>query len=218
MTVLLTGYEPFGDHETNPSERVASRLDGAEIAGERIVGEVLPVAFDRVDDRLRRLLDEHDPSAVVSTGLAAGRSAISVERVAINVANCAGTPDNDDAEPRDEPLDPDGPDARFATLPVRGAVETLLDRGIPARLSNTAGTHCCNRALYAGVGAASGRTPEPPVGFVHLPLTPEAAARKATDGEALAGGSVPPSMPVDTQIEAIETVIEVALNGSSTHD
>ena len=213
MTVLLTGYEPFGDHETNPSEQVARQLDGERVAGESVVGKVLPVVFDRVGERVPELIDEYEPSAVISTGLAAGRCAISVERVAINVANCGGTPDNDEREPRDERLESAGPDARFATIPVRDSVEALLERGIPARLSNTAGTHCCNRALYAAAGAVERRELDVPVGFVHLPPTPEAAARTAVAGEALAGGSVPASMRLDLQVEAIETVIETTLNG-----
>lgn len=211
MTVLVTGYEPFGDHETNPSERVAERLDGETIAGEPVVGRVLPVVFDRVGDRLRGLIDEHEPAVVVATGLAGGRSAISVERVAINVADCGGVPDNEDAEPRAEPVAADGADAYFATLPVREAVAELLDCGIPARVSNTAGTHCCNRALYAAREHAETLDRELPAGFVHLPLMPEAAANAGREGEALAGGSVPPSMPLETQAEAVRSVVETTL-------
>ncbi|MFB6155077.1 MAG: pyroglutamyl-peptidase I [Haloferacaceae archaeon] len=211
MTVLVTGYEPFGDHESNPSAAVARRLDGETVADREVVGRVVPVAFDRTRDELVSLVDEHDPVVVVSTGLAGGRSAVSVERVGVNVDDHAGVPDNDDATPRHERIDGDGPDAYFSTLPVPAVVADLNDAGIPARLSNTAGTHLCNHALYTvrayvereGLGVSSG--------FVHLPYSPAMAARRAADGEAESGGSVPPSMSLDLQTEAVERVLATTL-------
>jgi pyroglutamyl-peptidase len=210
MTVLLTGYEPFDDHETNPSQRVAERLDGAEIAGEPVVGAVLPVEFDRAGPELTDLIDGHDPAVVLGLGLAPGRAAISVERVGINVADCVGVADNADAEPRHEAIAPDGADAYFATVPVRAAVADLLDAGIPARLSNSAGTHCCNNLLYSARAHVAEAGLDASVGFVHLPYTPEAAARKAREGEAESGGSVPPSIALDQQVEAVDRVLAVA--------
>jgi len=215
MTLLLTGYEPFGDHDTNPSAAVARDLDGERVAGREITGHVFPVEFDAAIDEMRALLDDHDPEAVVATGLAAGRPAVSVERVGVNVADCAGTPDNADAQPYDERLreGADAPAAYFATLPVVESVEDLLDAGIPARVSNTAGTHLCNAVLYGtrdyleteGYGASV------PTGFVHLPLTPEGAARKATEGEATSGGSVHPSLPLSVQRRAVRRVFETTV-------
>ena len=207
MTILLTGYEPFDDHETNPSQRVAERLDGTEVASHVVVGEVLPVEFDRVGPAVADLIDVHDPSVVLGLGLAPGRAAIAVERVGINVADCVGVADNAEAEPRHEAIDPDGPDAYFATIPVRAAVADLLDAGIPARLSNSAGTHCCNNLLYSALVHVEDRGLDAPVGFVHLPYTPEAAARTARDGEAESGASVPPSVTLDLQVEAVRRVL-----------
>lgn len=202
MTVLLTGYEPFGEHETNPSERLATRFDGRTIDGEAVIGRVLPVEFDRIEGELLGMIDEVRPDRVLSMGLAAGRSAISIERIAINVADAGETPDNDGTRPHDERIDPDGPDAYFATVPVVDCVETLLDAGIPARVSNTAGTHCCNRALYV-----VRHHTDLPSGFVHLPRTPEQAARNGIEGAATSGGVVPPSMDLDRQERAIELLI-----------
>ena len=214
MTVVLTGYEPFGDHERNPSAEVARKLDGATVAGRRVVGRVLPVEFDRAGDEMAALIEDWDPEAVVATGLAAGRSAVCVERVGINVADCGGIPDNSDAEPRDERIRGDGaPAAHFATLPVVATVERLLDAGIPARVSNTAGTHLCNNVLYQTRAylESEGRGDDVPMGFVHLPLTPEAAARKAQEGEAASGGGVKASMSLEMQVDAVEQVFEAAL-------
>ena len=211
MTILLTGYEPFDDHETNPSQRVAERLDGTLVAGHTVVGEVLPVEFDRVGQTVADLIDDHEPAVVLGLGLAPGRAAIAVERVGINVADCVGVADNAETEPRHEAIDPDGPDAYFATIPVRAVVADLLDAEIPARLSNTAGTHCCNYLLYAAREHVATRGLDASVGFVHLPYSPDAAARTARDGEAESGGSVPPSVALDLQEEAICRVLAVAV-------
>ena len=99
MTLLCTGYEPFGEHESNPSQQVAEALDGETVAGREVVGAVLPVEFDRVAEELATLVDEHDPDAVVATGLAGGRSTVSVERVGINVDDAVTVPDNADQSP-----------------------------------------------------------------------------------------------------------------------
>ncbi|ADJ13826.1 pyroglutamyl-peptidase I family protein [Halalkalicoccus jeotgali] len=208
MTVLLTGYEPFAERETNPSERLATRLDGTRLGSHDVLGRVLPVEFDRVAAELETLIEGTNPDLVLSTGLAAGRSAISVERVAINVADAAGTPDNGGVSPHDERIDPRGPDARLASIPVVPCVQSLLEADIPARVSNTAGTHCCNYALYTARTAT-----DAPAGFVHLPLTPGMAARDA--GETATGaGSVPPSMDLETQRRALELLVKRCLRGT----
>jgi pyroglutamyl-peptidase len=209
MTVLLTGYEPFGEFDENPSEQLTRRLDGVEVAGEEVVGVVLPVEFEGVGGRIAERVDRHDPAAVVCTGLAAGATAVRLERVGVNVADAAGTPDNADADPVDERIDADGADAHLATLPVVETVEHLRGRGVPARVSNTAGTHLCNDALYSTLAhlRATGRAV--PAGFVHLPATPAVAVRTAEHPER--GGSVPPSMDLDLQAEALRQVFAVAL-------
>ncbi|WP_430503987.1 peptidase [Haloparvum sp. PAK95] len=223
MTVLCTGYEPFGDHDENPSAMVAERLDGRTVAGHDVVGRVLPVEFDALREELASLVDEHDPDAVVGMGLAGGRASVAVERVGINVADAVTVPDNAEADPENERVDAAGPDAYLATLPVVEAVQTLLDAGIPARVSNTAGTHCCNDHLYTthrllaergdlvrdadSDDAADGV----PAGFVHLPLTPAMAAGDAVEDNAHRGGGVSPSMAVALQVDAVEQVVETTL-------
>lgn len=209
MTLLCTGYEPFGDHESNPSAQVACELDGDTVGGHEVVGEVLPVEFDAVGEELAELVDEHDPAAVVSTGLAAGRTTVSVERVAVNVDDAVTVPDNADTSPHATPIAEAGADAHFATVPVVASVEAMLDAGIPARVSNSAGTHCCNHALYSLLEqfAQSGR--ETPAGFVHLPLAPEQAVAEAEAPER--GGGVTASLPLSLQVEGVRTVFETTV-------
>lgn len=211
MTILCTGYEPFGDHEDNPSKRVAEALDGETVAGHDVVGAVLPVEFDAVGSELRALIEEHDPAAVISTGLAAGRTAVTVERVAINVDDAVTVPDNADDSPHATPIVADGADAHFATIPVVETVEAMLDAGVPAAVSNTAGTHCCNHVLYTALDYFEQEELDVPAGFVHLPLTPEQAISEAEAPER--GGGVKASVPLSLQVEGVRMALETAVSG-----
>ncbi|WP_327051823.1 pyroglutamyl-peptidase I family protein [Halomicrococcus gelatinilyticus] len=216
MTLLLTGYEPFGEHETNPTERVAQELDGETVAGHDVVGRVLPVEFDAAGDRMRDLLGDHVPAAVLATGLAAGRAGVSVERVGVNVADAGSVPDNADAQPHHERVHEGGDAAYFATVPVVAITRELLADDVPARVSNSAGTHLCNDLLYETRAYLDGTGRDVPAGFVHLPCTPEQAARKAreADGDA---GALRPSLPLSTQVAAVRTAFEVTL-ADERHD
>lgn len=210
MTVLLTGYEPFGDHDENPSGDLAAALDGETIGGHDVVGRVLPVEFDALRGDLIDLLDEHDPDAVLGLGLAAGRNALTVERVGVNVAEAGSTPDNADATPHGDPLDGAGADAHLATIPVEDVAAAMLDAGVPARVSNTAGTHCCNAFLYHALSLVD----DAPAGFVHVPLTPAGAVALATAaggpdaGGPTAAGAVHPSLSLNVQRRGVEAALD----------
>ncbi|MGA8046590.1 MAG: pyroglutamyl-peptidase I [Dermatophilaceae bacterium] len=169
-TVLVTGFERFGEHSTNPTEEVVRELPDM-IAGARVVTAVLPVEFGRSAEVALRLVAERSPDAVVLTGLAAGRRAVTLERVAINVRDIAGEcADSTGAAPRDRAIVEGGPDGIFATLPNRTIVERLLASGIPAELSATAGTFVCNETMYAVLHSLRPLgTAAPPAGFVHVP-------------------------------------------------
>jgi len=165
--VLLTGFGPFGSEPDNPSEHVVRALDGTRLPdGALVRGRVLPVAFDGARAALAVALVEGVPALALGLGLAASRREISVERVALNLAD-APIPDASGAQPVDRPLVDDGPPARFATLLVKGLVAALRAAGHPAGLSLSAGSHVCNAVLYALLERL-----EPlgvPAGFLHLP-------------------------------------------------
>ncbi|MFB6299741.1 MAG: pyroglutamyl-peptidase I [Halobacteriales archaeon] len=215
-TVLVTGYEPFGEYDHNPSGEIATRLNGRTIAGAEVTGVELPVEFERTTDVLLDQIESTDPVAVVAMGLAGGRHALCVERVGINVDDCVSTPDNADHEPHNERIDPTGPAAYFTTLPATDIIDTLLADGIPARLSNTAGTHLCNHLLYTVRHhiAQAGRSI--PAGFIHVPLSMGQAADRAT--EAVYGGGVEPSLPLSMQITGIERAIEQTIHACESVD
>ena len=109
--ILLTGFGPFAKEKVNPSGRAATQLNGQSVLGVKIVGAELPVIFDEAYDVLREKIDEVKPIALISSGVAAGRAEISVERVAINVMDTRTTPDNKGKKPRDKPIIKNGPAA-----------------------------------------------------------------------------------------------------------
>lgn len=208
--ILLTGYEPFGDHSSNPSANVTRTLDGETVAGHSVIGDVMPVRFAEVTELMGSLIDEHDPCVVLATGLAAGRSAIAVERFGVNVADAVTTPDNANADPVDDEVVPDGPTAYRSTLPCRLIVQSLSSADIPARISNSAGTHLCNQALYAARHHIETKDANVPAGFIHLPLTPPMAVSQADDADR--GGTVQPSIRLNMQLTAVRRAMTVTVD------
>lgn len=163
--ILLTGFEPFDGAARNPSADAVNAVAAGYDGPHDLIVATLPVAFEGSARRLRALIAQHSPDAVIATGLAGGSPRVAVERVGVNLMD-ARIPDNDGAQPVDVPSETDGPAARFATLPVKRIVQVLTAHGIPAQLSLSAGSYVCNHVLYTALGAVE---PGIPAGFVHLP-------------------------------------------------
>lgn len=171
---LITGFEPFGPHRVNPSQRLALALDGKQVAGFTIRSRVLPVVFAGLGPHIEGMLDDVRPDLVIGLGLAPGENEIRLERFAVNLAD-AEIPDNAGSEPRDEPIIRGGAVAYAASLKLRKIAAALVDAGIKMRLSNSAGTFVCNAALYHFLAAVARRGWSIPCGFIHLPDLPEQA-------------------------------------------
>lgn len=169
--VLVTGFEPFAGAPVNPSGELVRRLTELGHPDCRIVGEVLPVSFDRASGLLAAAIDVHDPDIVIALGLAESRHAITPERVAINLAD-ARIADNDGTQPRDAEIEHGGPAARFTGLPVKAIAHALDAAGIPSDVSLTAGSYVCNHVFYQLMGLAATR-PGLRAGFIHVPATPQ---------------------------------------------
>ena len=146
--ILLTGFEPFDKDSVNPSWEVARALHGETIAGAQVHAVQLPCVFGAAMEVLDEALASLQPSLVISLGLAGGRSEITPERVAINIDD-ARIPDNAGKQPIDAPVVDKAPAAYFSTLPIKAMVRNLRDAGLPASVSNTAGTFVCNHVFYA---------------------------------------------------------------------
>ena len=175
MKVLVTGFEPFDGATINPAWEAVSRLP-REIAGAEVARVQIPV------------------------GQAGGRSHVTPEFVGINFAN-ARIPDNEGNQPVGR-LEEDGPDAYFATLPVFSMVDAARAAGVPAAVSYTAGTFCCNEVLYRLLHCLATRHPGVRGGFVHVPFAAEQVLERG-DGAA--------SMTVDTMVRGLTAMIEAAV-------
>lgn len=209
--ILLTGFEPFGAHRINPSAQIASALDGALLAGARIRSVTLPVASDHLESALRRALVATRPDLVLALGLAAGRGALNVERVAVNVRDFA-IADNAGGQPIGEPVVPGGPAAYLATVPVRQMVTAMRAAGVPACVSDTAGTYLCNQALYMLCHLAAtwqeSPFPGPLCGFIHVPCLPEQVAAMSENGLGHEGW---PTMALATMITGVSAALATAV-------
>lgn len=172
--LLLTGFEPFGGHRVNPSERVLRPLAAAAPGGAVISTRVLPVSYASGFQPIRDALDSERFDAVLLLGLGVDRSAISFERVAVNRRGST-TPDNDGLRIDDERIDPAGPAACFSTVPVDELIVATLAAGAPAEGSDDAGTFLCNQVLYQTLRHCDRNDLRTRAGFVHLPLLPEQA-------------------------------------------
>lgn len=180
-TLLLTGFEPFHTHPENPSAHAAQALAGEALGGGwRVQSELLPVVPHEAGARLRSLL-QAQPDAVVLTGLAAGRPQVTLERVALNVMDFT-IPDNAGQTYQDTPIDESGPEALFATLPLRQIVQVWREAGIPGAISNSAGLYVCNYVLYAALRflGQEGRSGVP-CGFLHVPAHPAVALAQSPE-------------------------------------
>lgn len=182
MGLLLTGFEPFGTHQVNPSQLVAERLGGV----------VLPVSVRRTAAAFEAAVEQHRPDVVLGLGLAGLRTQVAVERVAINVLDFS-IPDNDGVLIEGEPVDPDGPSAWFATIPIKAIAAAWLAEEIPSYLSNTAGTYLCNALLYRACALGAERGFQ--AGFIHLPPLE--------------------AVPLEKQLRAVELALEVVEAGAA---
>lgn len=212
-SILLAGFEPFGSEASNPSWEAVSALQGALVAGHRVEVRCLPVEFGTSLMLLRAAIFETRPMLVLGVGQAGGRAQLSLERVAINVDD-ARIADNRGSQPVDTPVVKDGPDAYFTTLPIKAMRAALCDAGIPAEISQTAGTYVCNHVFYGLMHALRARRTVR-AGFMHIPYSPRQAAAHA--------GA--PSLSVDIVVEALrialrtafETTVDRRIAGGAEH-
>ena len=167
MKLLVTAFEPFGEDKLNSSQEVLKMLPES-LPGAEIVKAVLPVVFRSSAAMLFEVLAKEKPDAVLCLGQAGGRDALTPERVAINL-NDARIPDNEGAQPVDEMILPEGPDAYFSSLPIKAMRDAIRETGLPSEISNTAGTFVCNQLMYALLNYIAHSDLKIRGGFLHLP-------------------------------------------------
>ena len=192
MKIIVTGFDPFGGEKINPSIECVKALP--EIEGVELIRLELPTVFNESAKRLNEVINDVKPDAVLSVGQAGGRAGITMERIAINVDD-ARIPDNISQQPIDEEIQVEGEAAYFSTLPIKRIVKAIREAGIPAEVSNTAGTFVCNHIMYQALFAATKADKPFKAGFMHIPFIPEQTADK-------------PSLPLEESTKALQIAIE----------
>jgi pyroglutamyl-peptidase len=204
MVTVIQGFGPFGEFPVNPSELLVRAL--AERGAPDLHTEVLPVSLDRAAAEIPRLMEKLQPQVWLGVGLAAGRTALSIEAVALNLADwSAADADADGVSVARRPIAPDGPAAHLTTLPAGPILQSWREAGIPGYLSQTAGSYLCNFSFYTAAQAASGLGRPCLVGFLHVPLLPELVSQPDRQ----------PSMSMALQAAGLDCVIE-ACRAAST--
>ncbi|HFI0644637.1 TPA: pyroglutamyl-peptidase I [Streptococcus suis] len=206
MKIIVTGFDPFGGEAINPALETIKSLPKT-IAGAEIIIVEVPTVFDKAARVLEEKMAEHEPDAVLCIGQAGGRADLTPERVAINQDD-ARIPDNEGQQPIDRTIRLDGPAAYFSTLPIKAMVEAIRSVGIPASVSNTAGTFVCNHLMYQALYLTEKRFPNTKAGFLHIPYLPE----QVVDKPGL------PSMSLETIVKGIEAAISAMVAYADKED
>lgn len=203
MKVLITGFDPFGGESINPALEAVKQLPDT-IEGAEVIKLEIPTVFRKSLEKIEENIIKHNPDVVISIGQAGGRFGITPERVAINIDD-ARIPDNETNQPIDIPIFEDGDAAYFTTLPIKAMVKEMQDNGIPASVSNTAGTFVCNHVMYGVLYMAAKKYPNIKAGFIHVPYIPSQVVTKPNQ----------PSMSTDDITKGLALCIKAIVNNSS---
>ncbi|MBR2384098.1 MAG: pyroglutamyl-peptidase I [Clostridia bacterium] len=191
--LLITGFEPFGGQNINPSWQSVLALEN-QIGDCQLTKLEIPTAFKRGADCVLKKAKEINPDVIICVGQAGGRNAVTLEVVAINLMD-ANIPDNLGYKPINTPILEDGENAYFSNLPIREMVEAINREGVPSKLSYSAGAFVCNEVLYTLLHEYNGTCVK--VGFIHVPFLPE-----QTDGTM-------PSLEKEQIVRALASAIKV---------
>ena len=201
QTILLAGFEPFDGDAVNPALEAVKQLQREGVDGVRIISCKIPVVRGDAIDVVIEAIKAQPVDAVICVGQASGRAAVMPERVAINLDDFR-IKDNAGNQVTDEPVVAGGPDSYLSTLPIKAMVKAMRDGGVPAAVSNSAGTFVCNHLFYGVHHYLTERNSGIRHGFVHVPLLPDQAA-----------GSDKPSLSLEQIVQGLRLAIQaVATN------
>ncbi|MFT2204512.1 pyroglutamyl-peptidase I [Staphylococcus chromogenes] len=203
MNILVTGFDPFGGEKVNPAFEAVKGLP-SEIKGHPIDILEIPTVFGKSIDVIKEQFKTKTYDMVIAVGQAGGRYEMTPERVAINIDD-ARIPDNDNQQPIDQPIQKEGSEAYFTTLPVKRMVEAMKKEGVPANLSNSAGTFVCNHIMYQLLYLAATSYPGLKTGFIHVPFAPEQVIEKPNQ----------PSMSIETMTKGLKIAIQTCIENDT---
>jgi len=199
LRALVTGFEPFGGASLNASYEAVRRLP-PRLGALDIVTAQLPTSYAHSGTALMREIERTEPAIILCVGEASERTALNIERVAINMQT-ARIADNDGAQPHDVRIIGGAPSAYFATLPIVAIHEALIEAGLPAVASNSAGTFVCNHVFYTLMHCGAGNAGKFRAGFLHVPSW----RKDSCEHESAAGSAAP--MTLDDIVRGIGIVL-----------
>lgn len=204
--ILITGFDPFGGEKINPALEIIKLLPDRIAECEVKVLEI-PTVYKKSLEIIENEIKKFNPNYILSIGQAGGRSDISIERIAINIDDFR-IKDNEGNQPIDQNIFSDGENAYFSTLPIKAIRAELLKAGIPASISNTAGTFVCNHVFYGVRYLIEKKYRDKKSGFIHIPYLPEQVLGKSNTA----------SMSLETLLKGIEIAVQTILNFENISD
>ncbi|SEM55528.1 pyroglutamyl-peptidase I Cysteine peptidase. MEROPS family C15 [Ligilactobacillus sp. WC1T17] len=206
MKILVTGFDPFGKETINPALEAVKRLPD-EILGAQIIKLEIPTSFDQSAQVVHAAIQKNQPDYVLNVGQAGGRAALTPERVAINLDD-ASIADNAGVKPLNRVIEPTGQTAYFTQLPIKAMVKMIREAGLPAQISNTAGTFVCNHIMYQVQYMRANEFPQLKAGFIHIPYLPQQVIAKPHL----------PSMSLDDSIKGLTQAIGAIVKWDGQED
>lgn len=206
MKILVTAFDPFGGESVNPALEAVKKLPDT-IEGAEVIKLEIPTVFNKSAEVVAEKVREVQPDVTLNIGQAGGRFDLTVERVAINQDD-ARIEDNEGNQPIDVAIQEDGDSAYFATLPIKAMVEEIKAAGLPASVSNSAGTFVCNHIMYQTLYLAQKEFPHMLAGFMHIPFMNEQVLSKPNT----------PAMALDDMARGIEAAIRAIVKYQGKED
>lgn len=206
MKILVTGFDPFGGDKINPAIEAVKRLPD-EIKGAEVVKLEIPTVFNKSAEVVKEAIEKENPDYVLNVGQAGGRFGLTPERVAINI-NDGRIPDNEGYQPLGEPIHKDGEIAYFTQLPIKAEAKAIRDAGLPASVSNTAGTYVCNHIMYQVQYMRDKEFPNIKAGFIHIPFLPEQVVNRPNT----------PSMALDDIVKGLTAALSAIVERDGKGD
>ncbi|MGL5435939.1 MAG: pyroglutamyl-peptidase I [Lachnospiraceae bacterium] len=214
MKILLTAFDPFGGDKVNPALE-AVKIVPDQVAGAKIIKLEVPTVFGASIQKVAAAMERERPDVVFCIGQAGGRFELNPERVAINLED-GRIPDNEGYQPIDKAIFEDGAPAYFSTLPVKAMVNAIHDAGLPASVSNTAGTYVCNHLMYGVLYTISKENYKMRGGFMHVPFIPEQVVIRPAPAPYMALADI--AMGIEAAITAIvEYDSDIRVVGGAEH-
>lgn len=206
MKFLITGFDPFGGQKINPAIEAVKRLPD-QIEKAEIIKLEIPTIFNESARIVKEAIEKNKPDYVINVGQAGGRAAITPERIAINL-NEGSIPDNAGYKPVGEKIQVKGAAAYFTQLPIKAEVKAIRNVGLPAYISNTAGTYVCNHIFYQVQYLRATQFPNIKTGFIHIPFLPEQVVRRRNT----------PSMSLDNIVLGLSAAIQAIVQRDGKGD